>query len=231
MATGKRISTIIMAKINKILRKAENPVEELDYSYEKQLELLNNVKKAIADMATAKNQLEGEKLRLCKNIIDVDEQAKELLKQENETLAREVLERRVTIEEHIDSLTNQIKKMREDQTKLIEKGKVIEIRVEQFRSSKETMKAQYSAAHTSAKISESITGLDDSAGNAGDAMRRAEEKTQTMNARSSAIGELVDAGVLDDSLGSESRIDREVNKSKRKGKVDSEVERLKRGIK
>lgn len=230
MNTNARITTIIMAKINKLLGRIEDPREQLDLSYEKQLELLNNVKKGITDLTTAKKQLEGRKHNLCKEIIDVDEKAKELLKQGNETLAREVLERRISTEEQIDSLTQQIKKLREDEKKLIDKEKVLEIRIEQFKSTKETMKAQYTAAEATSKISESLTGLDGSIGNVGDAMRKAEDKTQTMNAKASAISELVDEGVLDDSLGTETRLDRDLNKSRRKGKVDKQLEEMKKQL-
>ena len=50
---GGRMSTVIKAKINKLLDKAEDPGETLEYSYQRQMELLQNVKKGIADVATS----------------------------------------------------------------------------------------------------------------------------------------------------------------------------------
>jgi phage shock protein A len=47
-----RMSTVIKAKISKALDRAEDPSETLDYGYNKQLELLQNVKKGIADVTT-----------------------------------------------------------------------------------------------------------------------------------------------------------------------------------
>lgn len=58
-----RMSTVIKAKVNKILKKFEDPRETLDYSYEKQLELLQNVKRGVAEVTTAKKRLELQKSR------------------------------------------------------------------------------------------------------------------------------------------------------------------------
>ena len=60
-----RMSTVIKAKISKLLDRAEDPAETLEYSYQKQIELLQNVKKGIADVVTSKKrlQLQEQKLR------------------------------------------------------------------------------------------------------------------------------------------------------------------------
>ena len=49
---------MIKAKFSKLLDRAEDPGETLDYSYEKQLELLQNVKRGVADVVTAKKRLQ-----------------------------------------------------------------------------------------------------------------------------------------------------------------------------
>ena len=52
-----RMSTVVKAKISKLLDRAEDPSETLEYSYQKQIELLQNVKKGIADVVTSKKRL------------------------------------------------------------------------------------------------------------------------------------------------------------------------------
>src|SRR5438874_2654919 len=47
-----RASMVVKAKFSKLLDHAENPAETLDYSYERQLELLQNVKRGIGEAAT-----------------------------------------------------------------------------------------------------------------------------------------------------------------------------------
>lgn len=52
-----RASLIAKAKASKLLDRAEDPGDTLDYSYEQQLVQLQNVKRGIADLATAKQRL------------------------------------------------------------------------------------------------------------------------------------------------------------------------------
>ena len=59
-----RMSTVVKAKISKMLDKAEDPAETLDYSYQKQLEQLQNVKKGIADVVTAKKRIQAQESNL-----------------------------------------------------------------------------------------------------------------------------------------------------------------------
>ena len=118
--------------------------------------------------------------------------------------------------------------MTTDQNKLIETEKVLELKVEQFKSKKETVKAQLTAAEAQVKISESLSGIGGQIGSSSDAMRRAEDKTQTMTARASAIDELTDTGVLNDNLDNTTTLDRELSKARNKGKVDKEFEELRK---
>ena len=74
-----RFSTVIKAKINKLLDKAEDPAETLDYSYQKQLELLQNVKKGIADVVTSKKRLQMQQQKLEQQVVKLDTQARQAL--------------------------------------------------------------------------------------------------------------------------------------------------------
>ena len=110
-----RMSTVVKAKINKILNKFEDPRETLDYSYEKQLELLQNVKRGVAEVTTAKKRLELQKVKLEQNIQKLDEQARGALKAGREDLARIALERKTTSQAEIDSLVKQIADIAKEQ--------------------------------------------------------------------------------------------------------------------
>ena len=76
---GGRMSTVIKAKINKMLDKAEDPSETLEYSYAKQMELLQNVKKGIADVVTAKKRLQLQQQKLEQQVVKLDTQARQAL--------------------------------------------------------------------------------------------------------------------------------------------------------
>src|SRR5207249_6634793 len=91
---GGRMSTVIKAKINKLLDKAEDPGETLDYSYQKQLENLQNVKKGIADIVTAKKRLQMQSSKIEESVVKLDTQARQALAAGNEELARVARERK-----------------------------------------------------------------------------------------------------------------------------------------
>ncbi len=85
---GGRMSTVVKAKVSKLLDKAEDPAETLDYSYQKQVESLQNVKKGIADVVTAKKRLQMQAKTLQRAVVKLDTQARQALSQGNEELAR-----------------------------------------------------------------------------------------------------------------------------------------------
>ena len=89
-----RFSTVVKAKISKLLDRAEDPAETLEYSYQKQIELLQNVKKGLADVVTAKKRLQLQSRRLEQQVVKLDTQARQALAAGNEDLARTALERK-----------------------------------------------------------------------------------------------------------------------------------------
>jgi phage shock protein A len=224
-----RTSTIIQAKINKILGKFEDPRETLDYSYEKQVELLQNVKRGVAEVTTSKKRLELQKIKLEENIKKLDDQARESIKAGREDLAKIALERKSASQAEIGSLTQQIADIKNQQDKLVATEKRLSAKIESFRSTKETIKAQYSAAEAQVKITESVSGISEEMSDVGMAVQRAKDKTENMKARASALDELVDSGTLEDVTGgSQDDIDRELSKIKSKGDVDMQLEALKK---
>jgi phage shock protein A len=224
-----RTSTIIKSKINKILGKFEDPRETLDYSYEKQLELLQNVKRGVAEVTTSKKRLELQKVKLEQNTTKLDEQAREAVKAGREDLARIALERKSISQNEIVNLTQQIDDVAKQQDKLMATEKSLSAKIETFRSTKETIKAQYSAAEAQVKITESVSGISEEMSDVGMAVQRAQDKTEEMKARASALDELVEAGTLEDVTGgTKDDIDRELSKIKSKGEVDAQLEALKK---
>jgi phage shock protein A len=225
-----RVSTVVKAKINKILDKAEDPAETLDYSYQQQLEQLQNVKKGIADVVTAKKRLQLQEDQFQKNLVKFDTQARQALAAGREDLARAALERKSGAQTELQSLDDQIKQLEDQQAQLTQAEQNLRTKVEQFRTHKEVVKAQYSAAEAQVRISEAATGVGDSMADVGMAMQRAIDKTEQMRARASAVQELEAAGTFEDmtALGSgEDDIDRQLRELSSSSQVDAELEKLK----
>jgi phage shock protein A len=227
---GGRMSTVIKAKVSKLLDRAEDPGETLDYSYQQQQQNLQNVKKGIADVVTAKKRLQLQSEKLEQQVLKLDTQARQALAAGNEDLARQALERKNLIQSELQGLDPQVKELEHQQEALIENEKKLRSKIEAFRTKKEVIKAQYSAAEAQVRISEAANGVGESMADVGLAMQRAVDKTEDMRARAAAVEELEKAGAFEDltQLGQgPDDIDRQLAELSAGAGVDSELEKMK----
>jgi phage shock protein A len=225
-----RIVTFIKAKISKLLDRAEDPTETLDYAYERQLEDLQNVKKGIADVVTAKKRLQLQEQTMTQQTQKLDEQARQAMSAGQEDLARAARERKHLVQGEMQSLDQQVSELESEQQKLTDSELQLRSKIEAFRSKKEVIKAQYSAAEARVRISEAATGVGDEMADVGLAMQRAVEKTENMSARASAVEELQAAGTFEDltAIGPpQDDLDRQLEQLGAKGAIDDEFTKLK----
>ncbi len=222
-----RASLVVKSKLSKLLDRAENPAETLDYSYEKQLELLQNVKRGIADVTTAKKRLELQTSQLEQSIVKLETQAREALGAGREDLARQALERKAAVQAQLQDIDRQVQGLQAQQEKLIASEKQLATKVEAFRTQKETIKAQYSAAEAQVRIGEAATGIGEQMADTGLAIQRAKDKTEQMTARAAAIDELTESGALEDLTSSSDALDRELGQLSQQSQVDKELEAMK----
>jgi phage shock protein A len=222
-----RASLIVKAKFSKLLDRSENPNETLDYSYEEQLRQLQNVKRGVADVTTAKKRLELQYATMQQQVTKLDGQARDALKANREDLAREALTRKAAVQAQLDGIMQQGQQLEAQQQKLIEGEKTLASKVESFRTQKEVIKAQYSAAEAQVKIGEAATGIGENMADVGLAIERAKDKTEQMQARANAIDELTTSGALEDYTSSGDDIDRQLSQISQSGQVDDELAKLK----
>ena len=225
-----RMSTVIKAKIAKLLDRAEDPSETLEYSYQKQIELLQNVKKGIADVVTSKKRLQLQSQKLEQSVVKLDTQARQALSAGKEDLARTALERKQLAQTELQSLDQQISELEDQQQRLTDNEKKLRQKIESFRTKKEVIKAQYSAAEAQVQISEAASGVGEEMADVGLAMQRALDKTENMRARADAVEELEKAGTFEDltQLGSGSDdIDRQLQELTSGPQVDDELAKMK----
>ena len=223
-----RASLITKAKISKLLNRAENPTETLDYSYEQQLQLLQNVKRGIADVVTSKKRLQMQTQQLEQSVVKLETQARQAIGAGREDLARQALERKAAIQAQLQGLDVQVQQLEAQQEKLVSSEQQLSAKIEGFRTQKEVIKAQYSAAEAQVKIGEAATGIGRGMQDTGLAIQRAKEKTEELQARASAIDELTSSGALEDfTAGDQTQLDRELAQISTTGQVDSDLARLK----
>jgi phage shock protein A len=227
MGMWQRFSTIFKAKANKTIDRMEDPRETLDYSYQRQLEMLQKVKRGLLDVATSRKRLEMQGEQLQAKAAKLHDQARKAMEAGREDLAREALTRRAGIEPELESLKTQHASLAAEEAKLTEASRRLQAQVDAFRTRKETIKASYTAAEAQTRVGEALSGLSDEMGDIGMAVQRAEDKTASMQARAGAIDELLASGALDDLSAPGGRLEAELGHAIATSQVDAELARLK----
>jgi phage shock protein A len=222
-----RFSLIFRSKASRVLDRAENPTETLDYSYEQMLTQLQNVKRGVADVVTAKKRLELQTQSIEQNVVKLETQARQAVAANREDLARQALERKAVAQQQLQGLDTQVQQLAEQQERLVASQQQLEARIESFRSEKEVIKAQYSAAQAQVKIGEAATGIGRGMADTGQAIERARNKTEELQARASAIDELTATGALEELGDNRTQLDRELAQISASSQVDSELAQLK----
>jgi phage shock protein A len=225
-----RLTTIIKAKMSKLLDRAEDPRETLDYSYERQLELLRKVKQGLVEVVSAKRRLEYQSGRLRQDLPKLDEQARQALALGREDLARMALQKKQMVVSQLQGLDTQIGDLEAEQERLSQAQQRLAAKVEAFRTQKELIKAQYTAAEASVKIGEALGGISEEMADMGNAIERAETKTEQMRARAAAIDELSKIGVLEDYTRSGDPVAQELAKLTAQQNVEQELQALKQTL-
>ena len=227
MSVLRRLSTIFQAKANKALDRAEDPREILDYSYQRQLEQLEKVKRGVADVATSRKRVELQAAQIQASVDKLENQARDALALGKEDLAREALSRKEATAAQLTDLTAQRDQLAEEEEKLVEASKRLQVKVDAFRTHKEVIKATYTAAEAETKVGEAVSGISEEMSDVGLAIQRAEAKTQQMHARAGAIDELLASGALEDVTAPADPIQAELDRASAAGSVDRELARLK----
>ncbi|MEE3004016.1 MAG: PspA/IM30 family protein [Chloroflexota bacterium] len=225
-----RMSTIVKSKMNRILDSAEDPNETLDFAYEKQLEMLRGVKRGVVDMVAAKRRIQQQASTVQANVERLGEQAGQALNAGREDLARLALQRKQAAMIELQGLDEQIAGMELEQEKLTAAEQRLSAKVTAFRTKKEIIKAQYTAAQAQVRIGSALSGLSEEMGDVSLAVERAETKTENLRSRAGAIDELAQLGVLDDFSGSQDTLSKELEAITSAQGVEDELAALKAGL-
>ena len=229
-----RLATFFNIRANAALDKAEDPGQVMDYSYSKQVEQLQQLRRSIADVVTNEKRLGMQQSQLIEKISRLDQQAMQALQANREDLARMALQRKETLLVQINSYEQQLAQLKAQEEKLLNMERTISARVEAFRTQKEMVKAQYSAAQAQVKINETVTGISEEMTEMNLAMQRAQDKVLTMQARANAMEELIDQGTLSEQgmlgAGSGDTLERELQKISTEQNVEAQLQAMKQQL-
>ena len=233
MGIFSRISMFFKVRANAALDKAEDPGEVMDYSYSKQLEQLQELKRSIADVVTQEKRLELQQSQMLDKLNLREQQARQALTVGREDLARLALQEKETLTAQVNGLEQQIAQLRVQEEKLLAMQHTLTSRVEAFRTQKEMVKAQYNAAQAQVKINETLTGMSEEMGEMNLAMQRAQDKVLSMQARADAIETLIEADDLSLQAlpaGGQSTLDRELQKISAAQNIEDQLQALKQQV-
>lgn len=230
MSLFQRAHDIVAAKTNKALDAAEKPDEMLDLSYDQMLDQITRVRRALVDIAASRKRIELQEAQLGHSADHLQDQAKAALAEGREDLAREALSRKAAAQAQIDGMEAQHQQLTEEESKMEQALAALQEKVNHFRTQKEVLKAQYTAASAVSSVNESAAGISTGISDTGAALDRAQDKIATMQARAGALDELLQSGVLEDVGGGGDDIQKELDEVTSGADVDSELAALKKQL-
>ncbi len=227
MGVLSRFTNYIKTVMSSFLDRAEDPGQTLDYSYQKQIEQLQGLRKSIADVVTSEKRLELQEAQVNQQIEKLDGQARQALGVGRDDLARLALERKQSLQTQLASFDQQIGQLKDQQQKFVVMEQRLSSRVESFRTQKEMVKAQYNAASAQVRIQEAATGLSEEMSDVNLAVERAQDKVLQMQARAQAMDELTASGTLPELGSGGDQLDRQLAAIGNQSEVDRQLTELK----
>jgi len=221
-----QIEMFFKVKASALFNRLEDPRETLEFTYQRQQEMLQQVKKGLIEVATSRHQIEGQARKLRERLPLLDDQAKRALAARREDLARAALQRKQVCLSELARLDQQATEVAAEERKLTIAQEQFAQRVDAFRTRRESLSARYTAAEAQVRINETLSGVSSEAASLGQALERAEGQIDHMQARASAINALIDSGALASVDGSDA-VERELHDLAAAQAVEAELAHLK----
>mmetsp|Transcript_29721 Transcript_29721/g.96850 ORF Transcript_29721/g.96850 Transcript_29721/m.96850 type:complete len:319 (-) Transcript_29721:63-1019(-) len=186
-----RIGRVVKSYANAVVSSAEDPEKVLDQVVMEMQEDLIKMRQASAQVIASKSQLENKYKQAQETSDEWYRRAQLALDKGDEELAKEALVRRKSYQEKADSMKVQVEQQIKAADQLVENTRILEAKMAEAKSKKDTLKARAASAKTNQKVNEVMGSMSgDSAFAAFDKM---EEKVMAMEAEADAVG-LLSAG-------------------------------------
>jgi phage shock protein A len=225
-----RLSTLVRQKTYYLIDKFENPVENLDYSFEKHKESISSLRRDIAESLSAKKHLQIQRDKLL-NAEVLDHQARLAIEYNKESLARHILERKNLNLMQLQKLDKQIASLDVEKDNLQQLEVNLTAKVEEIKARIAIIKAQYSAAESEVRIKQSITGVVNEVSDLIVALNKAEDKLEKLKLKSEALDQMIDCGLLACYTSNEDKVEKELQNIELQKSVEDELARLKSRLK
>jgi phage shock protein A len=224
MKITQRLRLVFRGVANKVLDRCTAPREVLDYSCDRQMEILTKLARGLAGVMTNRKRVELQMRQVQQSAHRLYRQAEQAITCNREDLAREALTRRSTAGARVPDLRAQRDALSGEEDNLTAAAERLQKKLDVFRIRKESIKAGFTTGEAQTKVNEAAGGISEEMGAVGLAMQRAEAKTAQMQYRAAATDELIASGVLDDATVPRTRPD-DVQGALDSGRIQTDVER------
>lgn len=229
MSIWKRTLSIFRSRADRSADDADELKATLDESYRSQLQLLQNVRRGVADVATSRKRVELQIAKLGQQGAAMENEARVAVKAGDDEAARRVLTRKIAIGQAVGDLETQHAAIKADEDRLADTSREIQGKIETFRIRKDSLGARHTAAEARTRINSAFTGISGEMGDVGEAIRQTEQRTRELEAHANAVDELVAEGIIEDVTDSDPTdpFDKQFDALSQKSNVDLELEALK----
>lgn len=191
-----RIFRVFRSYANSLVGSAEDPEKMLDQTVNEMQGDLIKMRQASAQVLASQKQVEA-KYSQAKTTADEWLRRAELaLQKGDEDLAREALKRKKAFQDNANTMKIQLDAQKKATDQLLTNTRILEQKLTEAKSKKDTLKARAKSAQTSRQINDMIQGLNTS--NAMVAFERMEEKVMSLEAESEATLQLASSDTVED---------------------------------
>ncbi|XP_042486891.1 probable membrane-associated 30 kDa protein, chloroplastic isoform X2 [Macadamia integrifolia] len=183
-----RFARVIKSYANAIVSSFEDPEKILEQTVLEMNDDLTKMRQATAQVLASQKQLENKYKAAQQASEDWYRRAQLALGKGDEDLAREALKRRKSYADNATALKAQLDQQKNIVDNLVSNTRLLESKIQEAKSKKDTLKARAQSAKTASKVSEMLGNVNTSS--ALSAFEKMEEKVLAMESQAEALGQL-----------------------------------------
>nr|GMD55993.1 membrane-associated protein VIPP1, chloroplastic [Ipomoea batatas] len=183
-----RFARVVKSYANAVISTFEDPEKILEQTVLEMNNDLIKMRQATAQVLASQKQLENKYKAAQQASEDWYRRAQLALEKGDEDLAREALKRRKSYADNANALKAQLDQQKGVVDNLISNTRLLESKIQEAKSKKDTLKARAQSAKTATKVSEMLGNVNTSS--ALSAFERMEEKVLAMESQADALNQL-----------------------------------------
>lgn len=193
----RRLVLIAKSWLHALTASAEDPRQDFAVAYRRQRELLQKVRHAQGKIGLSQATLQERITDSRQNLAELQGRARQALEDGREDLARFALQLKLGTERDVTSLEDDLAQLDHEEQVLVMIERRLTSQIDAFIARQEVLEAQFTTAEAHVNVQEALGGVSEELVQLGDALEKAERRTEHMQSRAVAIDSLVELGILE----------------------------------